>query len=133
MAALREAETQVELKFVQQKLARVQRIAEKKELPNKVLTNLPGFIKEEAHAQAEWIAQRKLEKQKEKQVSITSDGATGDASSTDAGGGELMVECSCCGHLKTWMDLREGDGACHSCRLTKSADGTASGSTEAAP
>merc|ERR1712050_484663 len=46
--ALREAQTQPELVLVQQKLARLHMIAEKKELPHKVVTNTPGFIKQEA-------------------------------------------------------------------------------------
>merc|ERR1712014_20378 len=61
--ALQEAETQPELQRVQQKVVRLQRQAEQKGVLGKTLTHVPKFIKEEARAQADWIAQRKKEKE----------------------------------------------------------------------
>mmetsp|Transcript_151953 Transcript_151953/g.268302 ORF Transcript_151953/g.268302 Transcript_151953/m.268302 type:complete len:894 (-) Transcript_151953:7-2688(-) len=116
MAALREAETQPELKLVQQRLARIQRVAEKKELPNKVLTNTPGFIKEEARAQADWIAQRKLEKQKQVPSKANQAQQGVSSSAEDGGVSDLQVECARCGLMQNWTDLQEGDGVCLACR-----------------
>lgn len=132
MAALQEAQTQPELQIAQQKLTRIQRISEMKELPNKVLTSTPGFIKEEARVQAEWIAQRKLEKQKGKTVppNPEHDQNPEPAFAREAGAAELQVECIRCGHLQNWADLQKGDGACQLCRAANPSDEL---SGEAAP
>lgn len=124
MAALREAESQPELKIVQQKLARIQRIADKKDLPNKVLINTPGFIKQEASLQADWIAQRKHEKQKKH--SSTDATATGLVASEDVDNPQLQVECIRCGVVHSWSDLQRGDGICERCSTSQQENGPAS-------
>jgi len=132
MIALREATTQPELEIVQKKLARIQRIAETKELANKVLTSTPGFVKEEAHAQAEWIAQRKLHKQKESAIGNPEHAKSfAPALTEDSEAADLQVECLRCGLLQKWADLQKGDGACHLCRAADPTDDVSGQSSSA--
>jgi len=63
MTELRLAANQKELVVAQRKLARYQRIAEEKGLlANKVLKNVPEWVREDAMKQAEWVAAKKKEK-----------------------------------------------------------------------
>mmetsp|Transcript_33561 Transcript_33561/g.76661 ORF Transcript_33561/g.76661 Transcript_33561/m.76661 type:complete len:531 (+) Transcript_33561:3-1595(+) len=132
MDELRAAGNQRELVQVQNKLARVQRLAEKKMgLASKVLDNTPQWVLDEAKEQEAWINKRKAEKAAKEVQSVSArpaDGKGVDASSTGAassvaGGASssaeeeaLMVECSTCGKSFTWAALAGGDGQCESCR-----------------
>lgn len=63
MAELRNAANQRELVVAQRKLARYQRLSDEKGLlANKVLKNVPEWIREDAAKQAEWVAAKKKEK-----------------------------------------------------------------------
>ncbi|CAK9044472.1 unnamed protein product [Durusdinium trenchii] len=63
MTELRLAANQKELVVAQRKLARYQRLADQKGLlANKVLTNVPEWVREDAMKQAEWVAAKKKEK-----------------------------------------------------------------------
>ncbi|CAJ1402298.1 unnamed protein product [Effrenium voratum] len=63
MTELRNAANQTELVVAQRKLARYQRLAEEKGLlANKVLKNVPEWVREDAMKQAEWVAAKKKEK-----------------------------------------------------------------------
>jgi len=118
MQVLREAANQQELKFAQRNLATVQRRAQKYELPNKVLKEMPHWIAKEAQLQAEWVAERKKEK------GLPKTGKTDDSVGSiddiddipDASlFGEIEVECRTCGKMFAWEALRVGDGSCASC------------------
>jgi hypothetical protein len=135
MAALQDAETQPELKLVQQKLVRLQRHAEKHELRTKALTRTPQFIKEEAREQEAWIAQRKMEKKKAASAEAPSGSAPGADSVLLAAGSslehELQVECVGCGAVHDWAQLQHGDGRCAAC-CSGTSSGTAGSSGAAA-
>eukprot|EP00435_Cladocopium_sp_Y103_P025081 s2039_g6.t1 len=63
MTELRLAANQRELVVAQRKLARYQRLADEKGLlANKVLKNVPEWVREDALKQAEWVAAKKKEK-----------------------------------------------------------------------
>lgn len=63
MTELRLAANQKELVVAQRKLARYQKLADQKGLlANKVLTNVPEWVREDAMKQAEWVAAKKKEK-----------------------------------------------------------------------
>eukprot|EP00931_Biecheleriopsis_adriatica_P100606 TRINITY_DN75888_c0_g1_i1.p1 TRINITY_DN75888_c0_g1~~TRINITY_DN75888_c0_g1_i1.p1 ORF type:complete len:983 (+),score=180.84 TRINITY_DN75888_c0_g1_i1:20-2968(+) len=134
MTVLQDAENQNELKLAQQKLVRIQRIAEKKQLPGKVLSSTPQFIKDEARAQADWIAQRKSEKQQKGNDTVASSAMAQGAGKDDIDT-DLQVECSGCGSMHVWAELQNGDGRCATCCSTSSGTESAScvaGLTEAA-
>ena len=60
MSELRLAANQKELVVAQRKLARYQRLADEKGiLAQKVLTNVPEWVREDAMRQAEWVAAKK--------------------------------------------------------------------------
>lgn len=99
---LREAETQIELKIVQQKLARIHRIAEGKELPCKVVANAPGFIKQEAHAMMQKI-------QAKKDLLLDAGEGTGTKQELPE------VECPYCNFQQSLLALQENDGKCSKC------------------
>lgn len=63
MTELRLAANQRELVVAQRKLARYQRLADEKGLlANKVLKNVPEWVREDALKQAQWVAAKKKEK-----------------------------------------------------------------------
>jgi len=136
-AALQDAETQVELKLVQQRLVRLQRHAEKHELlRTKALTHTPQFIKEGAREQEAWITQRKMEKKKSASAEAPSACApSAGAAPLAAGRGpehELQVECADCGAVHDWAQLQHGDGRCAACRMvTSSSAASSSGAADA--
>jgi len=117
MAEMRRASNQTELVQVQKKLARVQRIAAKKDLlANKVLTNTPQWVFEEAKVQESWIAAKKAEKAAAEVAKTTTP-----TSQCDVTGGQLevqdalQVECAGCGMDFQWSELAVGDGLCRTC------------------
>eukprot|EP00929_Paragymnodinium_shiwhaense_P105635 TRINITY_DN70689_c0_g1_i1.p1 TRINITY_DN70689_c0_g1~~TRINITY_DN70689_c0_g1_i1.p1 ORF type:complete len:1087 (-),score=322.18 TRINITY_DN70689_c0_g1_i1:443-3703(-) len=142
MEEMRRAGNQTELVQVQRKLARVQRIAEKKgELANKVLTSIPQWILDEAKEQEAWIAQKKAEKVEKLQQAAaghTGGGAgskqsKGAAGAEEAGGDGLLVECARCSLHFPWEDLADNDGVCSKCAATdKPLREAAAGSSSAA-
>mmetsp|Transcript_57571 Transcript_57571/g.106375 ORF Transcript_57571/g.106375 Transcript_57571/m.106375 type:complete len:970 (-) Transcript_57571:89-2998(-) len=127
MEELRAAGNQRELVQVQNKLARVQRIAEKKMgLANRVLENTPQWVLDEAKEQEAWIAKRKAEKAAKEvapsKAPVDAEVATeGKASSSTPSVEEtLLVECATCGKAVAWAALVGGDGHCEGCRASSS-------------
>lgn len=119
MDEMRGARNQTELVQVQRKLARIQRVADKKSaLAGKVLANTPHWIMEEAREQEAWIAQKKAEKVQA--AAGTASSAPRPAKVVDPPsevdrGGELLVECAGCAQQFAWTDLAQGDGRCQTC------------------
>jgi hypothetical protein len=120
---LQNAENQTQLKFTQQRVARLQRVANEEGAlaKGKALTNVPKFINDEAVAQAAYTAQRKKEKQAQKQApaaeALDGGGAT---TSTEAGSEEILVQCVKCEASHPWSALVERDGVCDACTDDKS-------------
>lgn len=120
MDEMRHAANQKELVQVQRKLARTYRIAESKgALANKVLSNTPQWIVEEAKEQEIWIAQKKIEKaqaaklQEGKDKDIPSQGKSESVEQES-----LMVECLGCSMHFPWEELTAGEGLCSTCRCS---------------
>jgi hypothetical protein len=126
MDEMRAAGNQVELERAQKRLARVQRIADHKSLlANKVLTNTPQWILDEAKEQEAWIAQKKAEKVAEKaRAAKTADGPAADT--IEDGSEELNVECLGCGETFAWRTLAAGDGRCTQCAVLLASAGESS-------
>jgi len=121
---LRDCENQVQLKFTQQKLARMQRVADEKGAlsKGKQLTHVPKYIQGEADNQHAWIAERK--KLKEAAKGTTSGktepekpdpGSSGASGSAEGPSSTLLVDCATCEKQFTWESLSINDGVCAEC------------------
>ncbi|CAK0874719.1 unnamed protein product, partial [Prorocentrum cordatum] len=138
MDELRAAGNQVELEQVQRRLARVQRLADRKGvMANKELAGAPRWILEEAREQERWIAQKKAEKaqqapraEKAQRAAAADEPEQGEGA--EAAAEALIVECSLCSAPAPWRVLQLGDGACPLCRAAEGGSGSA-GSARAGP
>lgn len=122
-----ECENQTQLKFAQQRLARMQRVADEKGalVKGRQLTHVPKYVKAEAKAQAAWISERKKMKESAKgnptgkvESGTPETGASSSAASTEApipSAGVLLVECAVCKKQLPWVELSAGDGVCADC------------------
>jgi len=126
---LRDCENQTQLKFTQQRLARMQRAADEKGAlaKGKQLTNVPKYVKAEAEEQSLYIAERKKMKDSAKKGPASStelekprlgaSASSAESSSEPLGGGidGLLVECAVCNRQLAWNKLSINDGVCADC------------------
>jgi hypothetical protein len=126
---LRDCENQTQLKFTQQRLARMQRVADEKGVlaKGKQLTHVPKYIKGEAQEQALYVAERKKMKDLAKNGPAASTeldeprhgasaSSTSDPSQVAGSGiGALLVECAVCEKQFPWDKLSINDGVCVDC------------------
>jgi len=125
---LRDCENQTQLKFAQQRVARLQRVSDEKGdmFKGKQLTHVPKYIKAEAKEQAEYIAERKKAKELAKKgppadpelVEATASAGSASSSTVPAASEELLVECAVCGKQHPWSQLSAHDGVCEKCTGT---------------